>query len=161
MRRMGPTWRARLGAVALALAALAAPAAALAEDTCVHTTVDGGWTFVLHKLKPKPGKSGAVDGYAVRDGDSLMWPISGGYIAFPSELFLGITRYASGLTPLGTGGITYQTSFHQLSAPLDPGSPGTDWLWTRTSGGTITNDSGTTQRVDCTTVPKVPKQFAK
>lgn len=156
---MGPSKLLLRGALAVAL--LGAPATSLAADTCIHTTTATGWTFLFHKLKLKPGKSGVLDGYAVHDGDQLIEPISGGYLVFPSSTTIGITRYLTGLSPTGSGLTTFETSFHQIELGIEPTDTGTDFVWTRTPGGTFTDDTGTVAHVDCATVPKVPKVFVK
>jgi hypothetical protein len=152
--------RIRLLAVA---AVLLSSGPAQAKDVCIHSAALSGWTFVLKNAKTTAGSSGAVQGYAVRD-DGLSDPISGGYVVFPGftkpVMYVGITRYLSGLNVTNfTGGIIDTTSFHQLSAPLDPMQSSTDYVWTRDGGsGTITSTFGDTHVVDCKTVPQIPKK---
>jgi hypothetical protein len=145
-------------ALAWGLAACVVASAAGAKDVCVHTTVDGGWTFVLHKVKLKPGRSGAVSGYAVRD-DLRAEPISGGYVVFPRSLSLGVTRYLTGLNvESGSGGTTWVTRFHQILTDLDPEGSGSDWWWMKTEDGAIETESGDANVVSCKGVPKLAKE---
>ena len=102
-----------------------------------------------------------LDGYAVHDGDQMIEPISGGYLVFPSSATIGITRYLTGLSPIGIGVTSRETSFHQIELGLDETDMGTDFVWTRTAAGAITDGFGAVTHADCATVPKVPKVFAK
>jgi hypothetical protein len=138
---------------------LAMPGAALAKTVCIHSTALGGWTFVLKGASLKPGSSGAASGYAIRD-DGFANPISGGFVVFESSIHAGISSYATGLNVNnGTGGATSSTTFHQLAVSLT-GGPGSDWSWTGTGSGMLTNASGNATLVDCKIVPAIPKTFA-
>jgi hypothetical protein len=139
---------------------LLVPLAAAAKDVCVHTTADGGWTFVLKKGSLKPGASGAVSGYGISDS-GFVSPISGGYLVTPDILGVGVTLYGLSIDVGGAGrSVNAASAFHQLEAFLDGTLDQTGgWFWRRLSNDTITDGNGDAQLVDCATVPAVPSSF--
>ena len=151
MRRV----RTITAAAGLFTAILASHGSALAKNVCVHTTAQGGWTFVF-KASSRPGAAGAVQGYSIRD-DGFASPISGGYAVGGVILHLGITRYTSGFFVQNfTGGSNSTTAFHHVLVRFD-GSSGTDIGWMNTETGSIVNASGVVRLVDCRTVPRLPR----
>ena len=147
------------GCAALALAAGivgSGAQASFAKDLCVHTTSDGGWTFVLKKASTRHGSAGAIAGFAIQDGvPGTVVPISGTYLAAYGAFAAGITRFGIAINTNSSNGSSFETTFHQIRFTL--GAEGDDRAWTRNFDGSTTNETlGTSAIVDCSTAPLAP-----
>ena len=141
--------------LALLLPAVLLAGPALGKDVCVHTTVRGGWTFVLKKLSLKAGASGAVSGHAVTQ-NTFFSPISGGYLVGSERLILGITVYEGVQHHQMSVGLDDVTTFHHITVDLVDGVTNYDESWTREQNGTFTETIGDTSLVECGNLPAIP-----
>lgn len=145
----------------LMMAAMAVGSPAFA-GVCVKVGVgDSGaevpYTLVLRNVGLKPGASGAIAGYAVRE-DGVFTPLSGGYAVGPVSAAISATRSAAFFTTNGSGGLLDETTFYSISIPLRGGEP-TYCLWRRNHDGSTTTDCTVAALVDCKSAPHLPKKL--
>jgi hypothetical protein len=132
-------------------AGLAGPVAA--KNLCVRTSEPGPdpFVYVLRKVKLKPGAFGPVSGYLIGiEGANETSPLSGSYGVS------GGTAYFTVVLGASSSGFGYGYAVHNFGIALD-GSGGTDYATHHSQGGVVVESSGSTERVDCKTVPDFPE----
>jgi hypothetical protein len=132
-------------------AAFASPVAA--KDLCVRTQEPGPdpFVYVLKKVKLKPGAFGTVSGYLkVVEGSGEAFPLFGSYGVSGGSANFTVVLGAS------SSGLGHEYVIHNFGIGLD-GSGGTDYATHHGQGGAVTESSGSTEVVDCKTVPGFPK----
>lgn len=118
---------------------------------------EGSYDYVLKNVALRAGNAGAIDGYSIRT-DGFVEPISGGYAVAPGGATIGITRYVTGIYLDGAAGSQPATAFLQISLPLD-GLDGSFCGWRREGNGSQSATCGVAERVECKSVPAIPKKF--
>jgi hypothetical protein len=140
-----------VAACAILSGALASPAAA--KDLCLRTTEPGPdpYVYVLKRVKLKPGAFGPVSGYLTAiEGANETFPLSGSYGVSGGSAYFTLVLGAS------SSGYGYDYAIHNFGIDLD-GSGGTVYATRHSQGGVEVESSGTTEPVDCKTVPDFPK----